>query len=78
MNISYDNSMYDPTPKEPLICIPVNPEEEEMEWKIMMRIDEEKYNNGFEDIEAVRNRELIKWEESKNLIMPLKATIMEF
>ena len=77
MNISYDNSMYDPTPNEPLLTIPVNPEEEEMEWKIMMRIDEEKYNNGFIDTEEIRDRELIKWEKLNNMIVPLKETITE-
>ena len=77
MNIKYDNSMYDPTPNEPLICIPTDPNEE-MEWKIMMRIDELNYDNGFEDIEAIRNRELIKWENAKNMTVPLQIITSVF
>lgn len=63
MNIPYDNSLYCAEP--PKIIIPPLPDEE-MDWKIMMRIDEENIENGFLDQEAEHIRELIKWEELKS------------
>lgn len=74
MVIKYNNSLYS---EPPSIILPTLPDEE-MDWKIRTHIDEEKYDNGFIDLEAERNRELIKWEKLNNMIMPLKATTTEF
>lgn len=75
--IAYDNSMYCTIP--PVIIEPVENPNEDLDWKIMMKIDEENYfANSFIDLEAERNRELIKWEELKKPEMPLKAIIMEY
>ena len=75
--IAYDNSMYCTIP--PVIIEPVENPNEDLDWKIMMKIDEENYfANGFIDLEAERNRELIKWEELKKPVMPLKVIIMGY
>ena len=72
-----NNSLYTTNPPVIVIDHVENPYED-MDWKIMMKLDEENYFvNSFIDLEAERNRELIKWEELKKPTMPLKVTIME-
>ena len=61
MNIKYDNSLYSINAPENIIENPTNPEEEDMDWKIMLKKDEENYFiNSFIDTEAERVRELIE------------------
>ena len=57
--MKHNNSLYCAEPPRVIIPNIPNPNEE-MDWKIMEHLDQEKYDNGFEDIEAERNRELIK------------------
>ena len=61
-------------------CIIVEPPlpTEWVEETIRNKIDEEKFENSFTDLETVRVRELIKWEELKKPEMPLMITIMAF
>ena len=63
--IKYNNSLYCEIP--PSIIIPPLTQPEYEEEMIRNRIDEENYNNGFIDLEAIRNRELIK-NESKTRV----------
>lgn len=54
--IAYDNSMYTTNPPS-IIAEPIFPIDIENE-AIRNHIDEENYDNGFIDMEEIRNREL--------------------
>lgn len=63
MNIKYNNSMYTINP--PCIIIEIFPNDWEDEI-IRNKNDEENNYFSFDDIEAERVRELVKWAKSKS------------
>jgi len=58
MKCKYNNSLYCPIPPSIIILEPSTPQDE-LDWIIRTKLDEENYENSYEDIEAVRVRELI-------------------
>lgn len=73
MRIMYDNSLYCTIPPETseYEVYPLDIEK----WKIQDHLDEENYDNGFDDIEDIRNQvlieknnETVKTDESKRAI----------
>ena len=68
--MKHNNSLYCAEPPRVIIPNIPNPNEE-MDWKIMEHLDQEKYDNGFVDIDEAQIRELIKNGKNETIRQPI-------